>query len=503
LLLPFNYFYPLPGGIKPVGCLTVIFSGIFIFCVKLKKGILEDGERSLSKKGLFILVASYAVIFGSIAALRHLNYQNTSSFDVALYNQIQWNNIHGRFFQSSISGSNFVTHNSPFLILLSPFYAVYPHPITLIALKSLFLALSAIPFYLILGRIVHRGAVLPLMLGYLFYPFIVGQNFNAPHEVCFLPPFLLFSFYFFLTGRFKNFIIFLLFSLSIKEHIALIAVMYGIYACFLKREKKWIVTPILLGVLWGIFSIWIIYYFQKLYNVDPYPAWLIENIKDRFIRPETDVLSGIWWGLKTSNLRNSNSLCSIYSLFSPVGVILPFFSLVMFLGMPELMINLVASIPLIYPEWHYNIVVACFILIGCVMTIKRLSEKIFKWKEAIKPYQTQVLLAWFLCFCVMSHFFFWWDYTVIRQKPRYVQTMNAAIRLIPDKASVSAPKRLVAYVSNRRDYFLMEDKRKGDYIVTDDSRGIKGHFSDKKQADRYITVFEKEGIFVYKKSGEL
>ncbi|GEM_PF-1455705 len=502
LLIPHHFFYTQLKGLQPLGCLGIVFLGTILF-----NRILNNTQKTVRPKALLwaaiILLMTYIFYFSAVSVLRHLNYQNINPFDVGLYSQIQWNNLHGRFFQSSMSGSNFATHNSPFLILLTPFYAAYPRPETLLIVKTLFLALSAIPFYLISKRAVHENALLPLALAYLFSPFIVGQNFNAPHEICFLPPFLLLSFYFFQKNDFRNFLIFLLISLSVKEHLALIAVMYGLYAIYLRREMRWAAAPILLGIAWGIFSIWLIDYFRTMYQVDRHPAWLIDNIKNRFFRPDMPAWQGFVSGIQTSNLGGWHGIFFVYLLLSPGALILPFFSPVVLLGLPELLINLLSSVTLIYPVWHYNIAATCFVMLACVEAIKRLASITFFQKWGLAPAQTQALLAWFLCLCVMSHFFLWWDYTEVKPNVRYVGTMNAALRLVPREASVTLSKHLAAYVSDRKDYFLHEDTRKGDYIVLDANEDLKNSFKDNGRAEgyaeEYVEIFQKDGIRVYRK----
>jgi len=495
-LIPYSYFYVQLDGMKPMGCLFIIALGIIIFNTILKSDVQKPGPSLFC---ISILSIIYAVFFSTISVLRHLNYQDDSSFDVAIYSQIQWNNIHGHFFQTSFSGSNFVTHNSPFLILLSPFYFIYPHPETLLILKTLFLTFAVVPFYLILKHFVNERSIFPLMLGYLFFPFIVGQNFNAPHETCFLPPLLLFAFYFYLKNRFRGFLVFLLLSLSVKEHMALIAIMFGLYSFYLKKEKHWVIVPILLGIAWGIFSMWIIYHFQKIYHVDPYPAWLIDNIKRRFLRPDHAIWSNVVWGLQTSNLGHwFNFLRSFFLLFSPACIILPFFSIIWVLGMPEL-INFLATIPISYPTWHYDIVASIFILIACASAIKKLSLNVSLCRWGLPSDKAQELLAWFLCICILGHFFLWWDYTHIKMDHRYVKTMNTAVGLIPPEASVSLTKHLVAYVTDRKDYFLCEDSRKGEYIIFDKNEQLGDCFKDIKQADHYVPIFNQSGIRVYKR----
>jgi uncharacterized membrane protein len=447
-------------------------------------------------------LTAYALYFGVKAVLIHQHYQNGSSFDVAIYSQIQWNNIHGHFFQTSISGSNFVTHNSPFLLLLSPFYLIYPHPETLIVLKTLFLTLSAIPLYLILKEYLNKESFLPLIVGFLFFPFIVGQHFDAPHETCYLPPLLLFTFYFYIKKKFKYFLIFLLLCLSVKEHMAAIAVMFGLYSIYLKRDKHWIMTPFILGIAWGFFSMWVIYHFQKIYNFDPAPAWLIDNIKRRFLRTGNPIWQNLIWGLHTSNIGHWSNFRPIYLIVSPLAIIIPFFSSIWLLGIPELSINLLATIPLTYPTWHYTIVVSVFMYIASAVSIQKLSSNTFLCRSGIPPNKIQELLSWFLCICILSHFFLWFDNTQIKLNPNYVKTMGEALQTVPLNATVSLDKYLSGYVSDRKDYYLLEDKRKGEYIVLDKNENL-GLSLKSDQMSHYNKIFDQEGIKVYKKINQL
>ncbi|MCK5180308.1 MAG: DUF2079 domain-containing protein, partial [Candidatus Omnitrophica bacterium] len=494
LLIPYNFFYPVSNSNQPGAPILIAVMGCLIFNAILRRAEHPSKRPPVSIALLVLFLLGYALLFGAIAVLRHLNFQDTSSFDVALYNQIQWNIIHGRFFQSSISGSNFVTHNSPFLILLSPMYAIFPHPGTLQVIKSIFLAASAVPFYLILKRLVSPKAIWPLLIAYLFYPFLVGQHFNAPHEICFLPPFLLFAFYFFLTRRFKTFLIFLFLCLSVKEHMAMVSMMFGLYALLLRRSRRWVLTPIVIGGLWAVFSLWLIHHFQQIYTVDPYPAWLIDNIKGRFLRPGYPIGENLLWGMETSVLKNVYALMFLYMLFAPVGIIFPLLSAIPLLGLPELLISLAASIPLFYPTWHYNIVVGCFIMVACAAVIGRIGKKPH---FSLPSSKVQQLCAWFICLCVLSHSFLWQNYMHIKRDPAYLAVMKEAIALIPDEASVSAPKHLVSHVSTRDDYFLLEDDRKGDYILIDRDKTVERTVPSDAGPAHYKTIFEKNGVRVY------
>ena len=488
LLLPYHYFYNQMDNWQQLTCLSSICLGI-----RMLYKILTEAQPKLisSYKLLFIASSLYAIFFSVLSVTRYLNYQSVNTQDIGLYNQIQWNNLHGHFFESSTSGSNFVTHNSPFLILLTPFYAICPYPQGLLALKTFFLAFSSFPFFLITRHFLDERPALLLSLGYLFFPFIVGQNFSAPHEIIFLPPILLFCFYFFIKNKFKEFLIFLLLSLSIKEHLALVSIMFGFYALLLKKRKRWIYVPIVLGIAWALLSIWIMHYAQKIYSVDPAPAWLIEEIKRNFVHSNASVLINLINGFKSTNLGQWHNFYFIYLILSPLIIVFPFFSIIWLLGLPELLINLLAAHPLTYPTWHYSIVISCFLLISCAATIKKLSTKLHQ-KSAIFPlYKIQMLLACFLLICILSHFFLWSDNLIIKDNPLYTQTMNEVVLLIPPAASVSLPKNLAGYFSNRRNYFLLGDSRKGEYLIIDNAE-------DDSHPNQFKEIFNRNGIKVYK-----
>ncbi len=485
LTFPYSYFYKqLDASQQLISLLVILLGVVGMF------SLLYDRQKVLSPHILlFFSITIYCAFFSTVDVLHYLNYQSGNTPDIGLYNQIQWNNIHGHFLESSTSGSNFVTHNSPFLFFLTPLYALYPSPQTLLILKTCFIGFSAFPFFLVAKHFLNEKAALLFSISYLFFPFIVGQNFNAPHEMVFLPPFLLFCFYFFLKSKFREFILFLLISLSVKEHLAIISVMLGLYALVLRRQKEWILTPIILGIFWAFFSLWIMSHFQMIYNVDPAPAWLIVEIKRNFTHADTSILNNIILGLKETNLGQWNKFCLVYLLLSPLIVFLPFGSVIFLIGLPELLINLLASRPLIYPTWHYNIIISCFLIIACAATVSKLSLNLLN-KFKLPLHKIQTTLSWFLLVCTVSHFFLWSDYLSLKENKIYTKTLNEAALLIPKEASVSIPKYLAGYFSSRRDYFLLSDPRKGEYMILDTNEAT--------QDDRYTEIFNRNSIRVYK-----
>src|SRR5437867_6755890 len=111
--------------------------------------LLERYEGRLA----LVLVLLYAVVFGSLALIRHWAFHSTA-LDLGVFDQVLWNTVHGRFMESTLSlercdpHSFFLDHVSPALLLIVPFYAAFQRPETLIVFQTAALALGAWPVYL-------------------------------------------------------------------------------------------------------------------------------------------------------------------------------------------------------------------------------------------------------------------------------------------------------------------------------------------------------------------
>lgn len=466
--------------------------------------ILANREHILdiptSKQNLLIAIpiALYIIIFGYTSIQQFSNFSFFDSTDFAIFNQTFWNTIHGRFFENSTYGSNFTCHNAWFFLLLVPLYYIFPHPLTLLVLKIILLGLSAIPFYLIVKHSLKGISAFPLTIAYLLYPFLVSQNFNPPFEITYLPFFLLFTYYFFIKNRFWPFLIFLILSISIKEHISSIAIMFGVFALFYKRNLNWITAPILLGIIWGIFSLVLISHFQRIYPPNPDATWFITSIKAKFLSVHANNPQSIKSSIKFLNIFNGHTIKSALTLlFVPLGVIPPLLSPVGLLGLPEFILNLLSDRPGMFStHMHYNIIVSCFLLIGATEGIKKISL-IKKLKNTEIRSETLQLL---LCIFVLSSVFLcshtWVESARCTKNLVYSQTIKEALSYIPKDVFVTVPRNVAIHISNRKNYSFTESKDYGDYILVD--KNCLDILSEKTIRKNYAQVFNKNGVIVLK-----
>lgn len=476
----------------------ILFTQVSFFLIISKYNKIT--KISDQKQKLFILVFTvlYFILFSYIGIQKFNSFSLFNPKDFANHNQTLWNTVHGRFFINSLYGSNFACHNSPFFIFLLPFYYFLPHPLTLLVLKILLLSCSVIPFYLIAKDIIRDIPMIPMMLTLLFYPYLVSQNFTPPHEMTYAPFFILFTYYFFRKSKFLYFIIFLILTFSIKEHLALLAIMFGLFSMLLKRSARWIFVPIVLGVFWVSFSLWVILSFQKIFHPHPDAVWFLTNLKIRSLWPNTNLFASLSSIIASSNISSWYKFKNVIPLFSSLGIIPPVLSLVSILGLPEFLINILSDRSVVFTvPWHYNIAISCFFLIGTLEGIKKISH--FKWIDnlGLKANVAMWLVSVFILSFTLIHSYLWLWLTKYPKDQTYIKIRNEALSLIPKDASVAVTRNMAVHISNRKKYSLINEHKLQDYILLDQTVDVSPLGQDMN--NKYIQIFNKSNVIVFKK----
>jgi uncharacterized membrane protein len=202
---------------------------------------LHLGARS---EGRIVLAAATgaAVLFGALALIRHWSFHSTAS-DLAVFDQVLWNTIHGRFMESTLSlarcdpHSFFGDHFSPALLAILPVYALFPRPETLIVVQTIALAIGVWPVYLLARRFLPSTRQrLVWVAAYLLsapLSFVALYDF---HEITLAVAPLGFAMYFLATRRTIPMILSLLVALLAKEEVAVIGVGFGVA---LALQRRW------------------------------------------------------------------------------------------------------------------------------------------------------------------------------------------------------------------------------------------------------------------------
>jgi uncharacterized membrane protein len=149
-----------------------------------------------------------AVFFGLTLLFglhRYLSFY--ASYDQGIFNQLFWNGIHGRFFQSSLSSvlSGAVVHDGqaptvfyhrlgqhfdPVLLLWHPFYVLFPNAGTLVVLQVAFVTLGGLVLYALARQYLQPQLSVWIVGSYYGAIAVIGPTFSNFHDLSQIPLFL-------------------------------------------------------------------------------------------------------------------------------------------------------------------------------------------------------------------------------------------------------------------------------------------------------------------------
>lgn len=421
---------------------------------------------------LFLLVASYFILFSGLSILRHQSL-NSSYLDLGLESQAVWNTSQGRFFETSFGSSGQVVsalsyHTTPIIILVAPLYRIFADPITLLILQSLILSLGAIAVFLISQAVLNKNILsFAFVVSYLIYPPLQYSNLSDFHYVTFATTFLLFAFYFLMKKRWFLFYLFLVLSVSTKENIALVAALIGIYTFLVLKER-------LRGLI--IFILSIIYFLVVIYLIFPKLGGGMGAF-GRYDYLGRDTIA-VAINLITHPI---NTLVIVFMLpkiiyllhiFASVGFLPILSPATLLLSASELLFNLLSSYN---PQWqvkfHYTAAITPFVFISAIYGASRALY--FLEKRGIK-HSLSITSLYLVCISLIwnvihspSPINYKFDsnkFTVSTE----TQSALKSLSLIVDSGSVSAMNNLGAHLTNRRALFRFPiNYLNADYVAVD------------------------------------
>jgi len=328
---------------------------------------------------LIISIIAYTVIFtGFLTLTKHYCFSAVDTLAVAASNQVVWQTINGKILQHSTLQSNtietehiFSVHINPIILLVILVYFFFPHIITWFFFISFFLALGAIPIYLLArDKFKSKLAGFLFSLIYLFYPALNYTNLFI-HDVTLAVPFILFAFYFFEKNNFKMFLIFMIMSLLCQETVAMVIFMFGIYGFLSKKPMKFILVPLIVGIGW-------------LYVATEILIPHFAGGKDLvYAFTSYDSGSGGLLGLAKNIIFSPNKTLQkmftpadiryLYDIFSPL-LYLPLFSLGLIISFPIFLMNLLGPHQFILLNRYHSALLIPGLFIALIFSVKKLSS---------------------------------------------------------------------------------------------------------------------------------
>ena len=171
------------------------------------------------------LIASGAFVLYALLAILRYERRESMSWDLGIFTEAVRDYAHFQAPMVGIRGQNMNLlgdHWHPILMLLGPFFRVFPSPVTLLVAQSVLLALAAVPLTRtaidFVGR--HQGYAIGIAYG-LSWGVVQAANFDF-HEVAFAVPAIAFSLCAYIRGENLKTILWALPLLFVKEDLALL-----------------------------------------------------------------------------------------------------------------------------------------------------------------------------------------------------------------------------------------------------------------------------------------
>ncbi len=450
-----------------------------------------------SSKLLWLMIIFYGLFFSAVSLWKYSHFLY-NGLDLAIINNVFYNTLHGHWFWSSIQGHSYLgDHFTPILVLLLPFYALWPSPEFLLILQAFFLALAAWPLYKIAQLILKDNRLaLGMALLWLINPLVHNANLFEFHFISLLP-FLFFSlFYYYLKikthPRKKLFLCFyalMFLCLMLREDIVFIILLFLILVALSHLKHKPMLR--LLGYGWLIALGWLV----------------VSSLVIKHFSPS----GGSPFIYYYSWLASTNWLNLIQHIFSPanfkmlIGFLLPFL-----------------FIPLIRPRWlwlalvplgqiifsahgggvlvwklHYGLLFMSALVIAFIYGFKQVNRLLSQWLGS------RSLL---LVILIISNFYLWIDLGPLTLNLKQFNfnppPVEQLVRSIPRSAVVLSSYDFLPNLSGRREiyalnyYFLGQQQfasqpyvlaRQPDYILINfhDLIGFQLQFPQSAWAEKY------------------
>jgi uncharacterized membrane protein len=164
------------------------------------------------------------------------------TFDLAFYVQALWLALRGEWAVSLLNVPLMGNHAEPIVFLLAPVFAIFPHPMTLVAAQTMAFATMPFTAWRIARRLgIETPAAICLALATILTPATLSIGIYEFHPEALAAPLLLLLIEARLAERYGRFWLWFVAVLSVKENMALLLVAFcAVWAALeWKRGRAW------------------------------------------------------------------------------------------------------------------------------------------------------------------------------------------------------------------------------------------------------------------------
>jgi uncharacterized membrane protein len=219
--------------------------------VFLKPLLLDKDKTGLR----WVLVLAGIFFSLTLIVSLHRYYSFYSTYDQGIFNQVFWNNLHGRFFQSSLSSAvssavqqdnqvpsvfyhRLGQHFTPALLVWLPFYALFPSPVTLIFLQVTLITAGGLVLYALARHYLDVPLAIAIAASFYGANAVIGPTFSNFHDLCQVPLFIFSLLLALEKRRWWLFWLMAALTLAIREDAGVMLFGIGIYLVASRRYPR-------------------------------------------------------------------------------------------------------------------------------------------------------------------------------------------------------------------------------------------------------------------------
>lgn len=413
-------------------------------------------------------IVLYAAGLSYLSLVRHQALL-TGIWDLGYYGQLTWELSNLEVPRSSVWRDTLWGNHATFILLVAaPFLWLVPDPATLLVFQSVVLALGAVPAF-VLGRCVwgHPLAGAVFAGAYLLYPPLQFSNLFDFHADTFATPILLSAFAALFAGRVGWALVWASLLILVKEDMALVTLMFGLYVAVVHRRRSGLVLASVAAVSF-ILLVWVVI-----------PGWIERPYFSVFNR-WTHLGASPWEILASPVLRPAEFFSTV---FNPerfgylILLVVPFAGLpllapeILAVGLPPLASNLLSNLEVQYTiRGQYTAALTPILLAAAVVGGRRVAERL-----AGLAHPRAAVLAGLAAASVVAGFAFSplpWSQDPFARKQFWDVAPRAGlpgmVARIPPEASVSAANHLGAHLAFRKTIKLFPEGADAlDFVLVD------------------------------------
>ncbi len=434
------------------------------------------------QSSLLRVVLTLAGIFFSLTLALALNryYSFYATYDHGLFNQLFWNSIHGRFFQSSLSSANssgalldsqipsasyyhLGQHFVLDFLLWLPIYALFPAPVTLVVLQVALITAGGLVLYALARHYLPPHLAVAIAASFYGANTIIGPTLDNFYEQCQIPLFV-FGLLLALEKRcWWLFWLLVALTLGIREDTGIILFGIGVYLVVSHRYPR---IGLALCMLSFSYVVAVTNILMPLFSNDNSRLYLAPYF-GKFVHSQNPSTLELLWAIITQPSMIFEVFFTDFDrrlkYFSALWLPLAFVPAISptawtIAGFPLLEVLLQKNKDAISVNTRYTLSLAPGLFYGAILWWHKDSKK---FKLRFRRFWT-TCIALSLLFTVTSnphrslyflvpHSIKPWVYVSLSQKWEHASHVQTLMKLISPDASVSTTSHLVPHLSSRRE----------------------------------------------------